>query len=410
MDFHFPEEAEAFRAQLRAFIDQELPDWWRGMFIGGEQVWPFTIEFCRKLAGRGWLTRAWPKEYGGQGGTLTSLADARGPLTQTGEGISHWEQAVVREEMWAAHEPRGPQYMNLNFIGPTLMMFGSEEQKRRHMLPMARGEVIWCQGFSEPNAGSDLASLETRAVAVEGGFRISGQKIWTSYADHASWCFLLARTNPEVPQHKGITVFLLDMQSPGLTVRPFVALSGPSELNEVFLDDVFVPATNVVGEVNNGWHIITTALNFERIGVARYARSKATLDLVCDYARRTKRDGHALAKDPLIRQRLAQLQIEYLVARTLNYRVVDMQARGLVPTYEASIARVHNSLLDQSVGAAGMEILGFDGLLEPGDEAAPYDGMVDWAWRHSVQATIAIGTIEIQKNLIAQRGLGLPRG
>ena len=176
MDFEFPAEAEAFRTELREFLAHELPPWWTHMFVDDERAIPFTVELCMKLAAKDWLTMAWPKEYGG--------ADA-----------DVWRQMVVREEMWAAGEPRGPQYMNLNYLGPAIMMFGTEEQKQKYIKPMAAGEVIWCQGFSEPSAGSDLASLATRAEDTGNGFRINGQKIWISYAQHAKHCMVLARTD-----------------------------------------------------------------------------------------------------------------------------------------------------------------------------------------------------------------------
>ena len=224
MDFAFTPDEERFRHELRAFLSRELPLWWRGMFVDDPRAMPFTRELCRRLARRGWLTMAWPREHGG--------ADA-GP----------WMQQILREEMWAHDEPRGPQYMNLNYIGPCLMRFGSPAQRARFLPPMAAGDVLWTQGFSEPGAGSDLAAVSTRALRRGDRFVVAGQKIWNSYADApADWCFLLVRTSTEPKRHHGLAILLVDMRTPGITVRPIASMAGPHELNEIFLDEVAVPA------------------------------------------------------------------------------------------------------------------------------------------------------------------------
>src|SRR5688572_16861885 len=288
MDFTFTTEEDAFRDELRAFLDAEVPDWWRGMFVDDDRAMPFTRQLCRKLADRGWLTMAWPPEHGGAGASV-------------------WKQAIVREEMWAREEPRGPQYMNLNYIGPLVMRFGTPEQQRRFLPPMARGEVIWTQGFSEPDAGSDLASLRTRAEDRGDHFVVNGQKIWSSYADTpADWCLLLVRTNLDAPKHLGISVLVVDMTTPGITVRPIATMAGPHEFNEIFLDDVEVPRDCLLGEQDHGWEIVTTGLTFERVGIARYARAGHIIDLLVDYANETGR-----AADPHVRSALADLRARY---------------------------------------------------------------------------------------------------
>src|SRR5215211_4702117 len=242
MDFDFAPEEETFRSELRAFLDDELPTWWKTVFVDDARAMPFTREFCRKLAERGWLTLSWPKEHGGADGSV-------------------WQQAVVREEMWAAGEPRGPQYMNLNYIGPLIMRFGTPEQQARHLPRMAAGDVLWCQGFSEPEAGSDLASLKTRADDHGDHYVVNGQKIWSSYADApADYGLLLARTDREAPKHAGISVFLLDMTTAGITIRPIATMAGPHEFNEVHFADVVVPHVNLLGEPNRGWDVITAGL------------------------------------------------------------------------------------------------------------------------------------------------------
>jgi alkylation response protein AidB-like acyl-CoA dehydrogenase len=386
MDFAFTAAEEAFRAELRAFLDAEVPDWWRGMFVDDERTMPFTRELCRTLAERGWLTMAWPPEHGGSGASV-------------------WMQAIVREEMWAREEPRGPQYMNLNYIGPLVMRFGTSEQQARFLPPMAKGEVIWTQGFSEPDAGSDLASLITRAEDRGDHFVVNGQKIWTSYADApADWCLLLARTNSTVPKHDGISVLLVDMTTPGITVRPIDTMAGPHEFNEVFFDDVPVPRDCLLGGQDHGWDVIVAGLTFERVGIARYARAGRVIELLVEYANATGRGD-----DPSVRDRLADVRARYEAARLLNYRAISMQAAGEVPTIEASVARMHNTQLEQQVGHVGLELLGPMGRLRADDPLAPLEGEIDRYWTRNIPTTIAGGTLEIQKNIVAERGLGLPR-
>ncbi len=386
MDFGFTEEEERFRAELRAFLEEELPAWWRGMFVDDARVFPETRRICAELAARGWLTMAWPREWGGQ-------------------EASPWRQAIVREEMWANDEPRGPQYMNLNYIGPCIMRFGTEEQKRRFLPPMAAGRVLWTQGFSEPGAGSDLASLTTRAEDRGDHLVVNGQKTWNSYADApAEWCFLLARSDPAAPKHAGLSVLLVDMRTPGVTVRPLDTMAGPHELNEIFFDDVLVPRDCVLGTKNRGWEIVTTGLTFERVGIARYARAGHVLELLVTHVTAT-----GLVHDPAVRQQLADLRVRYEAARLLSYRVISLQARGQLPSVEASIARLHNTQLEQLVGHVGLELLGLGGQLTHDAPEAPLEGTVWRQWVRNVPTTIAAGTTEVQKNIIARRGLGLPR-
>ncbi len=387
MEFAFSPDEDAFRSELRAFLADELPSWWRGMFVDDERVMPITRAICQKLAAKGWLTMAWPPEFGGSGASV-------------------WQQTVVREEMWAHEEPRGPQYMNLNYIGPLLMRYGTPEQQERFLPPMARGEVIWCQGFSESEAGSDLASLRTRAVDGGDHFVVNGAKLWTSYADApADWCLLLVRTDPDAPKHRGISVLLVDMTTPGITVRPIDTLAGPHEFNEVSFADVVVPRACLLGAQDGGWELIVAGLAFERAGIARYARAGRIIELLVEWARETGRSA-----DPDVRRKLADLRVRYEAARLLNYRALSLQAAGAVPTTEASIARIHNGLIEQLVSQVGLELLGPMGQLGADDRWAPLAGAIRRHWARNVPTTIAGGTIEVQKNTVAQRGLGLPRG
>jgi alkylation response protein AidB-like acyl-CoA dehydrogenase len=391
MDFDFTPEEEAFRAELRTFLDDELPAWWKTVFVDDERAMPFTREFCQKLAARGWLTLSWPAEHGGADGSV-------------------WQQAVVREEMWAAGEPRGPQYMNLNYIGPLIMRFGTPEQQARHLPRMAAGDVLWCQGFSEPEAGSDLASLKTRAVRDGDGYVINGQKIWNSYADApADFCLLLARTNPDVKKQQGISMFLVDMRTPGITVRPIPSMAGKSEFSEIFFDDAVIPVTDRIGDEDAGWTLVGEGLAFERIGIARYARANRVLEHLVRYARDTVVDGRPLADDPAVRARLAMLATRIEAAKLLNYGAISIQAAGEVPAIEASIARIHNTQVEQLAGQVGLELLGPQGLLVDDDPLCLLDGEMQRQWLESIPVTVAAGTTEVQKNIIAQRGLGLPR-
>jgi len=390
MNFVFTEKEEALRQELRDYLKQHLPEDWSGIFLK-EEAWDQAVEFCKGFARNGWLTMAWPKEYGGK-------------------GASQWEQAVVREELWSHDEPRGPQYMNLNWIGPSIRMFGTEEQKMKYLPPISRGEVTWCQGFSEPNAGSDLASLQTRATEDGDYYVINGQKIWTSYSTRAEMCFLLARTDPNAPKHKGISVFLVPMDTPGITVRAMGGLHGIHHFNEVFWDNARVHRSQMLGEKNRGWYVVVAALAFERVGVARYARNQKVLDELVEYAKRTKRSGKPLSADPVVRQRLAELQTRTRVAQLLNYRVVSIVDKGQVPNAEGSLARLANIQTAREIATYGLELMGLDAELTHEAKGAPLHGMMEYHYGEGLAGGVAAGTLEIQRNVIAERGLGLPRG
>src|SRR4051812_7191562 len=258
MNFDMGEEASALRTRLRGLVHDHVPSGYLGAFTSDPADVDVAQRFCQMLADEGLLCMAWPEEFGGR-------------------GASSWEQTVVREEMWAHHEPRGAQYMGVNWVGPAIMRHGTAAQKEQHLPPIARGEVIWCQGFSEPNAGSDLASLQTAARRDGDGWRVSGQKIWTSYATMAQWCFLLARTSKGERKQQGITVFLVPMDAPGIEVRPIATMIGPHHLNEVFFDDVWVTDADLLGPLDGGWSVVQEVLSFERVGIARYARCERLL-------------------------------------------------------------------------------------------------------------------------------------
>ena len=386
MDFRFTAEQEAFRREVCSFLDEELPADWIGSDSAiDEDAFEFGRLFLKKLAPKKWIAPAWPQQYGGL-------------------GLGLWEQVVFNEEMAYRRAP----LLNLaaaGYLGPTIMMYGSEEQKTAHLPGITSGNVIWCQGYSEPGSGSDLASLQTRAVQDGDDFIINGQKIWTSQAHYADWIFLLARTDPEAPKHRGISYFLLDMKSPGISVRPLVNLANGHGFNEVFFDNVRAPRSGLLGELNRGWYMATTTLDFERSSVATSAGYRRTLDELLAFLRETKVDGQ-----PTVRHRVADLWVEYNLVRFLSYRVVSLQSQGIVPNYEASVAKVFNSEYNQRLSRAGLQMLGLYGQLEPESPYARLRGRFERSYLTSTGSTIAAGTSEIQRNIIATRGLGLPRG
>ncbi len=352
---------------------------------------PSPASSATQLAARGWLTLSWPTEHGGADGSV-------------------WQQAVVREEMWAAGEPRGPQYMNLNYIGPLIMRFGTPEQQARHLPRMAAGDVLWCQGFSEPEAGSDLASLKTRAVRDGDHYVVNGQKIWNSYADApADHCLLLARTNTEVKKQVGH----LDVPRRHAHARHHRAADpehgGQERVQRDLLRRRGDPRDRPPRRRGRGWTLVGEGLAFERIGIARYARANRVLEHLVQYARDTVVDGRPLADDPAIRARLATLATRIEAAKLLNYGAISIQAAGSVPAIEASIARIHNTQVEQLAGQVGLEVLGPQGLLLDDDPLCLLDGEMQRQWLESIPVTVAAGTTEVQKNIIAQRGLGLPR-
>ncbi len=387
MDFTFTPKQEAFRQEIRTFLRERLPDGGPGW--NGENEFEFARTFLQKLAPKRWIAPVWPEEYGGL-------------------GLGLWEQVVFNEEM----SYRGAPVTNLSavgYLGPTIMMYGTEEQKRQHLPGITSGEVFWCQGYSEPEAGSDLASLQTRAVADGDDFIISGQKIWTSQAHYSDWIFLLARTDPDAPKHKGISYFLLDMKSPGITVRPLINMGNQAGFNEVFFDNVRVPRSGLLGELNRGWYMATATLDMERSSVAGSSGSRRSLEELTAFVRETKVNGRRLQDLPLVRNKLAELWIELNISKFLSYRVVTLQERGLMPNHEASIVKVFNSEYGQRLSRAGLHMLGLYGQLHPESPYARLRGRFERWYLISAAITIAAGTSEIQRNIIATRGLGLPR-
>lgn len=397
MEFSLNPSEAALKQEICQFLRQELPPGWIGVSGGeglaGEDEWELAKVMTKKLAARHWLTMAWPKEYGGL-------------------GASHVEHLIYQEEV-AYHGVPGADMGvgGVSWIGPTLILFGSEAQKRQHLSGISSGKVFWCTGYSEPNAGSDLASLQIRAVEDGGDFVVNGQKVWTSAAHRAQWCWLAVRTDPSAPKHKGISILMVDMSTPGITVRPLTQASGVAGFSEVFYKDVRIPKANLVGDKNRGWDYLWVSLSFERtLGVNYAAMGRRLIDELVKFAKETKHRGQPLSQDPLIRNRLAELALECQVGRLLGYRIAWMLEHNLIPLWESSAVKNFSAELFQRVACTGMGILGRYGLLEPGSRWAPLRGAVEGAYLTSLGATIAAGTAEINRNIIAQRGLGLPRG
>jgi len=393
MEFRFTPEQEVLRQQLREFFKQELPDDRQlgEVEVDGEEEWQFVRDFQKKLASRGWLVPHWPKQYGG--------AD-----------LGIMEQVIMREET-AYHRAPLLEIFGVNMLGPVLMMFGSEEQKREYLPGIASAEVTWCQGYSEPAAGSDLASLQTRAVRDGDDYVINGQKIWTTNAHRAEWMFMLARTDPEAPKHKGISFLIVPMSSPGITVQPLINMTGRHGFNEVFFEDVRVSAKGLVGEENRGWYVGAALLDFERSSIGNAAASRRSLDELVQYCREGSGNGRPLIAETVVRNRLAEIAIETEMGRFLSYRVASIQARGEVPNMEASVAKVYSSELSQRLASTGVEIMGLYGQVRPESKKwARLRGEFAMSYMMTLGISIAGGTSEIQRNIIAQRGLGLPRG
>jgi alkylation response protein AidB-like acyl-CoA dehydrogenase len=390
MRFSFSAEQEAFRAEVRDFISQnwEPPDSVEIELPEGDAL-DRVRAFSRRLAEKGWLTLAWPREYGGL-------------------GADHITQLVFKEEAAYLGAPLGDG-QGLGIIGPAIMVHGTDEQRARFLPRIAAAQENWCQGFSEPNAGSDLAGLQCRAQRDGDEYVLNGTKIWTSGAGHADWIHLLARTDPTAPKHRGISYFLIDMKSPGITVQPILNLAGKPGLNQTFFDNVRVPVRQRLGEENRGWYVATTTLDFERSSIGFAAAARKTLEEIACWAKSIRRGAGTLASVPANRVKLANTAVEIEAARLLSYRVAWMQNQGLIPNHEASMAKVYSTELTQRMFGMALNLAGGYGQLAPESMLAPLQGKIEYSYLWNVSPTIYGGSSEIQRNIIATRGLGLPR-
>ena len=351
-----------------------------------EKYW-FSRDLYRRLAEKGWLTIGWPTEYGGGGKTFL-------------------EQSILDEQI-GYHLVQRVGITGLNFSGPAIIKFGTPEQKARYLPPIARGEAEYCQGFTEPDAGSDLASLQMRAEADGEYYVLNGSKMFTSYYAHADFIYLLARTDPDAPKHRGISLFIVEMDTPGITTRPLPYINGEVAA-QTFFDDVRVPRSCLVGQENQGWYHAMTTLDYERAGLERYARVRRTFDDFVAFCKTAPYRNGVLGRDPVVRHKLAKIKVGLEGWAVLCWKVAWMQSRGEVPNAEASIAFLYGTQQRLYFAEEAMEILGRLGTLTPESSAAPIEGSIEGLSRESMHMHGA-GTMEIHRNIIAQRGLGLPR-
>ena len=403
MDWSDSPEQAAFRAQVRELIGERLPPRYRALAEQahrGERVWEFdrkaedagareaAVEWAAALSERGWVAPHWPRQYGGA-------------------GLTPMEQFIFNQEMAEAGAPTvGGSGVSL--LGPTLIVHGTDQQKQEQLPKILSGELVWAQGYSEPGAGSDLASLQTRAVRDGDEYVVNGQKIWTSGAHTADAIFALVRTDPDAPKHRGISFLMMDIRSPGITVRPLIDMGGRHYFNETFFEDVRVPADGLVGDEHRGWYVGMTLLDYERSNIGGAVAARRTLRKLIDYVRGD--EGGALARldgqGPL-RLELADRYIETAVMYQFSFRVISMQDRGQLPNYEASTSKLYNSELSQRLALTAVRLFGLHANRWEGDAIVD---SVARAYVGAVPATIRGGTSEVQRNIIATRGLGLPRG
>ena len=398
MDFTYSPEEEAFRKEVKDWLAEnmkELPEWWNRRDIAGPEIdsdeyHEFSLWWHRKLYDAGFVGIAWPKEYGGRGATLM-------------------EQVVFNEEM-AKHRAPGPTNGHaLGWCGPAILGSGTEEQKKRFIPKMLSAEEIWCTLYSEPEAGSDMANVQTRAVEDGDDFVINGQKVWTSGGHRADWAVLLARTDPDAPKHRGLSYLIIDMHSPGITLRPLVQITGHADFNETFLDDVRIPKHQILGEQNKGWYVAMRAMEFERSGLGASVMRENTIKDLIKITKEIKRNGQPLTKDPVIRQKLAQFYVESTVLKYMGLRTLTRQLRGETPGAEAVVAHVLGVEHGQRLQDFAMHLQGPYSQFMRGSKYAIEHGRWQYGFLLSRGMSIATGTSEIQRNVIAQRGLGLPR-
>ncbi len=390
MDLTFSPTEEAFRSELRAWLAANVPAEPHHATLADEVR--FLVEWQRRLAAGGWVGVHWPREYGGRGATTT-------------------ENYLLQEELARARAPEIIGRIGVNLVGPTLIHYGTDVQKRRHLPRILAADELWCQLFSEPNAGSDLAALGCRAERRGDVFVVTGQKVWTSYAQFADWGILLARTDATAPKAKGISFLIVDMHSPGVSIRPLRQMTGSEEFNEVFLEEVRVPADNLVGALNEGWSIAQTTLSHER---GTSPRQLVVHRMLLAELLALARAGTALrpppAADPIIRQQLAQVFMEVELTKLYNWRTLTQLRRSGKPGPESSLVKLFWSEMSQRLHDTAMQMLGPDGQCWPGESRAPARGRWLRSYLYYRAATIFAGTSEVQRNIIAQRVLGLPRG
>ena len=408
MDWEDSVEQAEFRTKVRTFIDERLPERYRRAAEedGDNAVFswqadrksddPEKVAAAKEWAGAlgetGWVAPQWPKEYGGA-------------------GLSPMEQFIFNQEMSKAQAPNVGG-SGVSMLGPMLIVHGTDEQKQYHLPKILSGEVSWAQGYSEPGSGSDLASLQTRALRDGDDYVINGQKIWTSGAHNADWLFALVRTDPDAPKHRGISFVLMPKETPGITVQPLINMAWEHGFNEVFFEDVRVPVTNRVGDENRGWYVGMTLLDFERSNISGAVGQRRSISELIEYAQSDEgREKSRLDEFDNLRHDLADRYIETEVMYNFSFRIISMQHRGLIPNYEASTSKLFNSELSQRLALTGTRVFGLhSNIWDDKSDRAPMKARFTRSYVGAVASTIAAGTSEIQRNIIATRGLGLPRG
>jgi alkylation response protein AidB-like acyl-CoA dehydrogenase len=390
MDLTLSPSEEEFRDEVRAWLQENHPG--PEPEAGLDEVMSFRRDWQLKLHEAGWAGISWPKEYGGRGATMI-------------------EQAIFAAEATRQEAPAPANVLGLAMGGPVVIAHGSDEQKARYLEPILTGEEIWCQGFSEPESGSDLASLKTRAVKDGDEWVVTGQKVWTTFAQYAKWCMLVARTDPDAPKHQGLTYFLMDMEQEAVQTRPLVQITGEGEFNEVFFEEARVPDANVVGGVGNGWAVAITTLMNERAGLAFGAISQIqnSLGRLSKLARETPAGGGTAADDPYFRQRIAQLYIEVETMRLNAYRGLTKTMQSGIPGPEGSLGKWQWADINQDLTELALEIEGAYSMLARGSDHAVAGGAWQYSFLRSRANSIEGGTTDILKNIIAERVLGLPR-
>lgn len=396
MDFQYSPQEEQFRQELRTWLAAHLPaDYDPRTFATLDEDQRFAIkrEWQRQLCNAGWLGIHWPQEYGGRGTTVI-------------------EQTIYQQEMDRVQAPGIANPLGVSMVAPTLMHWGTETQKQRYLRKILNAEEIWCQGYSEPGAGSDLASLHTCAVEDGDDFIVNGQKVWTSFAQRSDYCILIVRTDSSVAKHKGLSYLLVDMRSPGITIRPLVQITGDAEFNEVFFEDVRVPKENLLGAKNQGWQVIVTTLMFERVnfgGGDPMYQIEPWLARLTALAKRIQINGHSAAEDPAVRQQLAQFHTEMQAIIYNGFRQLTQQMRGSQPGAEGSINKLAIASLNLRMAHFATELLGPYSQMELGEPQSMDGG--EWSQRAlgARVFTIAGGTAEIQRNILGERVLGLPK-
>lgn len=389
MDFSFTPEQERFRQEIRSFLRETLtPDFLASI---PEEREGFSREFSKRLGERGLIGLPWPKEYGGK-------------------ELGYIERLIYDEEMVLHQAPRAYHHTAERQMGPSIIMFGTPEQKRTFLPAIARGELGFCIGYSEPESGSDLASLSCRAVLDGDDFVVNGTKIWTSQAHLQDYVWLAVRTNPDVPKHKGISILIVDLKSPGITIQPILNMLGIHSFNQVFFDNVRVPKANLVGEKDMGWYVAASNLDFERAGMERVYLFFPLFKELVRFVKEAKVNGRTLWEDPMVRSKLAEMAIEFEVGKLLSYKVAWSLSQGQVPNKESAMAKFYGASVQQRFAHGATQILGLYGALERGSKWAPLAGKVERAYITSLSLSIAGGTSEIMRNIVALRGLGLPRG